>query len=37
MKVTTKARLQKIGEIAMLGILRTVADVAAALIAATSG
>jgi hypothetical protein len=37
MKVTTKARLQAIGKITMLGILRTVADVAAALIAATSG
>jgi hypothetical protein len=37
MKITKKARLQKIAKIIMLGILSTVADVAAALIAATSG
>jgi len=37
MKVTKKARLQKIAKITTLGILSTVADVAAALIAATSG
>jgi hypothetical protein len=37
MKVTKKARLQKIAKIAALGILTTVADVAAAFVAATSG
>jgi hypothetical protein len=37
MKVTKKAQLQKIVKIMTLGILSTVADVTAALIAATSG
>lgn len=36
MKVTKKARLQKIVKITMLGILTTVAEVAAALVAAAS-
>ena len=37
MKVTKKARLRKIVKITTLGILSTVADVAVALAAATSG
>jgi hypothetical protein len=37
MKVTKKARLHEILKITALGILNTVADVAAALVAATSG
>jgi hypothetical protein len=37
MKVTNKARLHKIVKITTLGILNVVADVAAALVAATSG
>ena len=37
MKVTKKARLRKIVKITTLGILNTIASVAAALAAATSG